>query len=233
MKKLLVFVLILASVALVEVAAQGYSFGMGLKTIVPVSSNRFIDDVQGGLHFRYRPGDSFGIFLDYVYVGKEYYYFDHNRKTWRGAVPWSQVPDDIEEGEWLFYHTRHYIAPYPVFFIPAGRIDFLIGAGPSFVFLVSPLRETYYPAFQSAFEEIKSRNEVFIGYTLHLGAEVHLWRWLTLGAEYLLESDRIVDFADKFREHGIDYLHKEGNLILSMNFVFGTRNSRGGGYEEW
>ena len=117
------------------------------------------DDVFGsfaaGLLGGYRfPG---GLFLsgEYMYAGRDYYYFDFDGdRSWKQAASWPEVPSgDVPPSEWLFFRERHILGVAAGIAVPLGPVG-LFGA-PGFSISIIDLSDAQhdYPEFADAARE--------------------------------------------------------------------------------
>lgn len=198
--------------------AADFKLAAGTNFVFPFGMSHFFKDINPGVQFRFKPIPMLGFLLDYLYVGREYYYFNHDSNYWFGPVPWSAVPERSERRDWLFYHDRHFICLSAAFYLPINKVEFFISQGISLVWLSLSNAGDYYPDFQQSFDNLGQGRKVFLGHLLRLGGEYHFLKHFSAGAALGLESIRIADF---FRSEGGtfgSYLQERGSFGLYVLF---------------
>lgn len=150
----------------------------------------------------------------------EYYYPESPAGPWHGPVPWSSMParfEDFRDG-WIFYQTRHYLAPHAWYLAPLGRYDspfaIRLGAGPALSFVIASESARFYPGLSEAFEQFASGFEAWLGLSLHAGAEYQGWRHVRLGAEYLFVVDTIDQAVRNLGRDPWGWIAAAGNVLL-------------------
>jgi hypothetical protein len=158
--------------------------------------------------------------LDYAFMDIEYYYPETGSGPWRGPVPWSSVPPPLSgmKDGWIFYHTKHFIAPQVWYIAPLEDLGLplavRVGAGPAISFLVPSEAALYYPGLSDAFEQFRVGFQTFLGMSLRLGLEYRLWNFARLGIEYLFIVDSFTDMAGDISRYGLDYFNRAGNFLV-------------------
>jgi len=95
-----------------------------------------------------RAPSGFIVFGEYLYTGKDYYFYDGS--DWNVAASWYDVPSgSSSRGDWLFYRTRHVVGISGGFSGAIRRVG-LFGAGGFMLNIVSlsDAAETY-PEFEA------------------------------------------------------------------------------------
>ncbi|TVQ21918.1 MAG: hypothetical protein EA383_16330 [Spirochaetaceae bacterium] len=117
------------------------------------------DDVFGSFAVGLQGGYRFpaGLFLsgEYMYAGRDYYYFDFDGdRSWKQAASWSDVPSgDASASEWLFFRERHILGVAAGLAVPVGQVGLFGAAGFSISIIDLSDAEDNYPEFADAARE--------------------------------------------------------------------------------
>ena len=146
--------------------------------------------------------NSFGLVLmgEYLYAGKDFYYFDSASSSWSGPVRWSQVPSgESSRSEWQFYRRRHVVGGSVGLSYPFGRLGLYSTAG-IMLNIVDPSDVAdSYPAFKDAVNAPSlGDGPVFASYAFRFGA-VYPARALIAGQFAYVASFRNGDLGDNDR----------------------------------
>ncbi len=204
------------------VAAQDdlpHVLGVDFTIGTPSSFQDIFRSVSLGASVRWLATDRIEVSLDYFYLGKEFYYPDSG--DWYGPVPWTSVPSgDIHAYDWIFYHTRHYIAPKAWYLVPldalseAGDFDLRLGTGPALNFIIPSEAAIYYPELADAFEQFEKTFDAYLGWTVNVGLEYHPVPLVALGFEYMFLIDDFTKIAYSMSQDWLGYLDKAGNFVF-------------------
>jgi len=197
-------------------------FGLDTFLGTPSAMDDVFKGVFPGLSLRYMLTGRIGFSLDYAFIGFEYYYPESPSGPWVGPVAWSSMPSRFDDlrGDWIFYQTRHFVAPqvwYLTSLDPSGQTASLrLGAGPAFSFLIPAQAALYYPGLSDAFEQFSTEFDVHPGWSFRLGFEYRpeFARFLRVGAEYLFLIDSVITFASDISGGALEYIDRSGNFLL-------------------
>jgi hypothetical protein len=208
----------------VPLSSQESEYRLGLDTFVgtPSAMDDVFKGVFPGFSLRYMVNQRVGISLDYAFIGFEYYYPESPSGPWAGPVAWSSMPSRFSDlrGDWIFYQTRHFIAPqvwYLTSLDPVRQAFTLrLGAGPAFSFLIPAEAALYYPGLSEAFEQFSKDFDIHPGWSFRLGLEYQpqFAGFLRFGAEYLFLIDSLTTFASELSTDVLDYIDRSGNFLL-------------------
>ncbi len=126
-------------------------FTVSVRGGVPQPENEFIErGVVGGM-VGYRTPRALLFAIDFLYAGKDYYYFEKGR--WSEGVEWSQVPAGVSgRSDWIFYRSRNVLSPSVGASLPLGAVGVYATAGVNFSFVVLSDARDAYPGFAAAAE---------------------------------------------------------------------------------
>jgi len=198
----------------------GPRFGIDAFVGTPSAFGDAFRSVFFGASLRYIVSPNLELSLDYAFMDVGYYYpEDAQGDSWAGPVPWSSMPERYEgmRSSWIFYHTRHFLAPQLWYLAPLDRFELplalRVGAGPAFSFLVANDAADYYPGLAEAYALFKKDFEAYLGLSLRLGLEYRPGRFWRLGLEYLFIVDSFSGLADDLGRYGFGYVERSGNLL--------------------
>ncbi|MCX7023255.1 MAG: hypothetical protein NT080_01375 [Spirochaetes bacterium] len=204
-------------------AQEGLPHILGIDLVVgtPSSVQDVFRSVTVGASVRWLMSYNVELSLDYFFLGTEYYYPDPDSGDWVGPVPWTSVPQNwgVDASDWIFYHTRHYLAPKAWLLIPSepyGGFAARFGTGPALSFVVPSEAATYYPELADAFAEFETTFEAYLGWTLDAGLEWRPMKLLAVGFEYLFVADDLRTILASFARDWLGYLDRSGNLVIYL-----------------
>jgi hypothetical protein len=195
-------------------------FGVDAFVGTPSAASDAFRSAFFGASLRYRLSRHFELSLDYAFMETEYYYPEGASGPWAGPVPWSSMPDRYSgmRDSWIFYHTKHFLAPQLWYIEPLDRFDLplavRVGAGPAISFLVPSEAAEYYPGLSDAYELFKESFQAYLGLSLRLGLEYRPWRFFRVGAEYLFVVDSFSEMAGDIGRYGWEYFDRAGNFLV-------------------
>lgn len=214
----------LAALALNAAAARDERPFLGLDLFVgtPSSADDFFRAAFPGLSLRFRPFRRVEFSVDYAFLGFEYYYPESPSGPWKGPVEWSSMPSRLDglRSEWIFYQTRHFIAPQVWYLASLERygqpLAVRVGLGPAFSLVLPGQSAHYYPGLSDAFEQFEKDFDIHPGWSFRLGLEYRPRRLdaLRFGAEYLFLIDSASAFASGMEDGALEYADKAGNLLV-------------------
>jgi len=196
---------------------HSYIFGIDFMIGTPARIQGAFTEVSPGLSARWQFMKSAAVSLDYLYTGKDYFYFSD--AVWHGPSPWYEVKiatPSAEESSWIFYQTCHYLSPQGMLLIPVAGIDLIFSAGPALSFVVASEASEYYPEEKALFEDEASKLNVFLGYSFKLGAEMRLWDYGAVSLQYLFIANSFQSFFTRMSDDPFTYIKNSGNLVLSI-----------------
>ncbi|HCM25117.1 MAG: hypothetical protein A2Z99_18580 [Treponema sp. GWB1_62_6] len=218
---LLIFVFS-AAVSTAAAFAQGRDVRFGVDFFVgtPSASSDIFRAVFPGVSLRYRHSGRIEFSLDYAFMDFEYYYPESPSGPWMGPVDWSSMPSRFDKlrGDWIFYQTKHFIAPQVWYIASLERygqpLAIRLGAGPAFSLVIPSESAKFYPGLADAYEQFKKDFDIHPGWSFRLGLEYKPWRAVRLGAEYLFVIDSVTSFASDIGVWGTEYLDRSGNVLI-------------------
>ena len=221
-KPLLPAMLFLISFAALHAQERLPRFGLDLFVGTPSASGDIFRGVFAGSSLRYRPSRRIEFSLDYAFMGFEYYYPKSPSGPWEGPTAWSSMPSRFDDlwGDWIFYQTRHFIAPQAWYVASLERfgqpLALRVGAGPAFSLVIPSGAAKFYPGLADAFEQFRKDYEIHPGWSFRLGLEYLPRRLgaLRFGAEYLFVIDSVTGFASDIGDYGLEYLDRSGNVLI-------------------
>lgn len=157
-------------------------------------------DAAFGGHIGIRSPLGLVVMGEYLYAGKDFYYFDSANARWSGPVRWSQVPSgESSRSDWQFYRRRHVVGGSVGLSYPLGRLGLYSTAG-IMINIVEPSDVAdSYPAFKDAVTSSSlGEGPVFASYAFRFGA-VYPARALIAGQVSYAVSFRNGDLGDNDR----------------------------------
>ena len=141
--------IVLLAVAVGAGAQTSTGFTISFRGGVPDPQNVFVDrGVVGGM-VGYRTANALLFAFDYLYIGKDYYYFENG--SWSDGVGWSDVPSgESSRSDWIFYRSRQLISPSVGLSGPVGPVGLYATVGVNLTFVVLSDARSAYPGFSKA-----------------------------------------------------------------------------------
>ena len=119
---------------------------------------------------------------------------------------------------WIFFHTRHFIAPQVWYVAPleeyGAPLAIRVGAGPAISLIVPNEAASYYPGLSAAYKEFAASFKAYLGLSLRVGLEYRPWSWARLGVEYLFVVDSLTAMAGDISRDALGYVERSGNFIV-------------------
>jgi hypothetical protein len=195
---------------------------LGLELFVGLPSARPADFPEAfpGLSLRYLASRNLELSLDYAFMGFEYYYPESPSGPWRGPVRWSAMPGRFSSlrSSWIFYHTRHFLAPTAWLVAPMDYIGLpfalRLGLGPGLSLVLPSEAAKYYLGLADAYAAFEKDFDVYLGLSLRLGLEYRTEGMTRLGFEYLFIVDSLSEFAAEASRDGASYFARSGNFVF-------------------
>lgn len=200
---------------------KGPYLGLDLMVGTPSATADVFRNAFFGGSLRFIASEHFELSLDYAFMETEYYYPESINGPWAGPVPWNSMPARFEDrrGDWIFYHTKHFLSPQLWLIAPIERAQAPLfarfGAGPAISFLVPNEAAKYYPGLSDAFEVFNESFETYLGLSLRAGLEYRPWEHIRVGAEYLFIADSLADAGEDIARLGWEYLSRSGNFVVT------------------
>jgi hypothetical protein len=130
-----------------------------------------------GASLRYIASPNLEFSLDYAFMEIAYYYPETASGPWRGPVAWSSMPARFSgmQESWIFYHTKHFLAPQAWYIAPLEAFDqplaIRLGAGPAISFVIPNETAKFYPGLSDAFDLFNRSFNTFLGLSLRARLE--------------------------------------------------------------
>jgi hypothetical protein len=177
------------------------------------------DDLIGNAAFGgqigYRTPTGFLLLGEYLYAGKDYYFYEDS--SWKLAASWPDVPSgSTSRSDWIFYRERHAVGIAAGFSGAVHRVG-LFGAG-GLMFNIVTLSEgaDYYPDFEKAATQSSIGDSTVLFTTTLRGGIVYPARSPVAGHLALMMQLEASDQLDDSR-----YYRRNTFILLGMSFQLG------------
>lgn len=160
---------------------------------------------------------------EYLYAGKDFYYYDSSNRRWTMATGWPEVPSgSSSRSDWIFYRTRHIVgfalggsgAPLAAYSHAAGPLSRLglYGAVGFMLSIISVSEaEDTYPEFGKEAESSSIGDSRVLFTTTFRGGLVYPARSPVAGKlAYLVQLERNDDFGQE------QYIRRNSLIFLGI-----------------
>jgi hypothetical protein len=217
MKKLsvLALVLVLAEAGWAKPFDLGISIGPSL--VLPVSSSKIFDAPYGGFRFKWRFVRYLAVGFDFVYAGRKYFFYNQVSASWYGPQGWDPAAAyGVGQPDWIFYQDKALLDLLLYLQLPLDRVELCLGAGPAIAPISVSSASEYYPDFASASQ---SGQEVFKGFLVKAGADLHLFDFVGVNADFMFEVDDPSAFFQSLIAGGLGYFLSCSNFMFGLNLT--------------
>lgn len=202
----------LASIASVEAQTAPGGYGAGILAF-GIQTDDLVESAALGLQGGYRSPGGLLFMGEYLYLGRDFYYFDFDdERVWRRAESWSDVPSGENDlDEWLFTRSRNMLGAAVGFAGEFGPIGLYGAGGLAMSWLSVSDAEEEYPEFGDAARKSSiGDGSVLLTPTLRGGMVAPANSLVAAQVSYMLMLER----ADDSTEFG--YIRRNSLLYLGL-----------------
>ncbi len=173
-----------------------------------------------GISTRWMPFSWFGFGLDYAMLAKDYYWYDESgaAPVWQGPITFPELSAKgfTSEADWLFYDTQNYLSPQLVFALPLENLELHSALGLALVLPLFSEAINYYPEVSVPYASFLSNFQIFVGYSVKLGASYTINSIASFGLDYLFIAKSFQEFSLDFAQNPLGTIDRDGNLLFSL-----------------